>query len=316
MRNSFLTAIVLSLAGLCPGQTPVQPGTVTPTTAQPSGAPSGARAPAGAAALPPRATSPHPIATRSPAPDQQFSEIQLLESAGWMIGRQARVGEWEPTPAQLDALLRGFALAINGKDAPIPIAVIGPRVSFYMQNRIREHMEKLEKAAKLREAGYFDELRKHNGVQYFPSGLCYEIIAPGADPKPAVNDLITVKYTGSLTDGTVFYSTAIHNKGQPATLSLRGVIPGLAEGLKLIGPGGKIKLYVPNALAYGQQPQPGVPSFSTLVFEIELVSVAPRPEPPRAPILPMPPRMPQSAPSTPPGVPIPPSPPKPSGGAS
>ncbi len=89
-----------------------------------------------------------------------------------------------------------------------------------------------------------------------------------------------VNYTGTLVDGTVFDSSA--QRGQPAEFPLDGVIPGWTEGIQKIGKGGKIKLYVPPELGYGDEGRPGIPPGSTLIFDVELLDIKPTPAAPAA----------------------------------
>lgn len=104
------------------------------------------------------------------------------------------------------------------------------------------------------------------------SGLSYKIINKGDDTKIEDNTMINVNYVGKLTDGTVFDQSP---EGQPATFSPAGVIPGFAEGLKMLGNGGKAILYIPGNLAYGPQgvPQAGIGPNQMLIFEIEIAGV-------------------------------------------
>ena len=90
-------------------------------------------------------------------------------------------------------------------------------------------------------------------------------------------DTVTVNYVGSLTDGTVFDASANHAQtanGFSFTLGAGQVIKGWDEGIVGMKVGGKRKLVIPAALAYGDQsPTPAIPPNSTLVFEVELLKV-------------------------------------------
>jgi FKBP-type peptidyl-prolyl cis-trans isomerase len=99
-----------------------------------------------------------------------------------------------------------------------------------------------------------------------------EVVGSGAEAKEG--DTITVKYTGTLQDGTVFDSTEKQG-GQPATFQLaKGqLIDGWVQGIPGMKVGGKRKLVIPPSLGYGNQAQGGIPPNSTLIFEIELVDV-------------------------------------------
>ena len=70
-------------------------------------------------------------------------------------------------------------------------------------------------------------------------------------------------------DGTEFDSS----KDKPVTMSIRNVIKGWQEALKMMPVGSKWELYIPQELAYGARQQSKIKPFSTLIFEVELVSI-------------------------------------------
>lgn len=109
-------------------------------------------------------------------------------------------------------------------------------------------------------------------VKTSASGLSYKIENKGEEPLVGDNSQVVVNYVGKLTDGTVFDQSP---EGQPATFSPAGVIPGFAEGLKMLGKGDKATLYIPGDLAYGAQgvPQAGIGPNAMLIFEVEVVDV-------------------------------------------
>ena len=104
------------------------------------------------------------------------------------------------------------------------------------------------------------------------SGLQYEILTEGNDVKPVDADKVTVHYTGTLLDGTVFDSSV--ERGEPASFPLNGVIKGWTEGLQYMGIGAKYKFYIPSDLAYGPRGAGGqIGPNATLIFEVELISI-------------------------------------------
>ncbi len=104
------------------------------------------------------------------------------------------------------------------------------------------------------------------------SGLQYEVLTEGKGDHPKATDKVTVNYKGSLLDGTVFDSS--YDRGQPVSFPLANVIPGWTEGVQLMTPGSKYKFYLPSTLAYGERgAPPKIGPNSTLVFEVELISV-------------------------------------------
>jgi hypothetical protein len=118
---------------------------------------------------------------------------------------------------------------------------------------------------------FFEKLKKNKGIVELPSGLRHEILQPGTGVYPTAADTVTVHYTGKLLNDTVFDSSAQH--GKPMETQLNRVIPGWTEGLQKINRGGKIRLYVPSKLAYGDSGHPGIPPGATLVFDVELIDV-------------------------------------------
>ena len=110
-------------------------------------------------------------------------------------------------------------------------------------------------------------------VQSSESGLHYKVVEPGSEVKPTMTDKVLVHYKGTLIDGTQFDSS--YDRGEPAEFPLNGVVKGFGEGLTKIGAGGKIVLYIPSELGYGNTPRPGgaIKPGDTLIFECELVEI-------------------------------------------
>ena len=101
-------------------------------------------------------------------------------------------------------------------------------------------------------------------------GLYYVIEEPGSEEKPNLSNDVTIHYVGQLTNGNVFDSS--YARGEPSDFFLGGnLIKGWKIGIPLFGKGGKGKLIIPPSLGYGSLSQPGIPSNSVLVFDIELI---------------------------------------------
>ena len=93
-----------------------------------------------------------------------------------------------------------------------------------------------------------------------------------AEPKAKLTDKVKVHYHGTLVDGTVFDSSV--NRGEPTEFQVDQVIPGWSEALQLMSVGGKYMLYIPHGLAYGEQGAGwDIPPYSTIIFEVELLSI-------------------------------------------
>ena len=106
------------------------------------------------------------------------------------------------------------------------------------------------------------------------SGLKYIDESVGAGVSPTSGQNVTVHYTGTLENGTKFDSSL--DKGQPLKfrLGIDPVIKGWVEGLMTMKVGGRRRLIIPAELGYGAKGRPPeIPPDSTLIFEIELLSV-------------------------------------------
>lgn len=169
------------------------------------------------------------------------------------------------------AVAQGIEDAIGNKEQKLTDEQLMEAFTF-LQTRAEERMAEMN--AKAVEAGkkFLDENAKREGVKTTESGLQYEVVKSAEGRQPTENDVVTVHYEGSLTDGTVFDSSI--KRGSPIDLPVGGVIPGWVEGLQLMHVGEKFKLYIPSELAYGEQsPSPLIPANLVLVFDLELLDI-------------------------------------------
>lgn len=107
------------------------------------------------------------------------------------------------------------------------------------------------------------------GIIETASGLQYQVVSEGAGDKPKATDKVSVTYTGTLTDGTIFDSST-----SPISFELNKVIPGWTEGIQLMTVGSKYKFFIPSELAYGNRPMGNIikPN-SILIFDVELLGI-------------------------------------------
>ncbi len=115
------------------------------------------------------------------------------------------------------------------------------------------------------------------GVETTESGLQYKIIEKGNDVVPGPRDTVWVRYKGSLLDGTVFDQSP--EGVDSIRMMLSQVIKGWQEGLQLVGEGGKIELYIPAELGYGERGTRNIEANSALIFDIDLTRVGKVPAP-------------------------------------
>jgi FKBP-type peptidyl-prolyl cis-trans isomerase len=219
------------------------------------------------------AASPAPTPVAAAAPASKFSEDQLLETFGWFVGKRIGITELKFTAEQTALIIKGLQIAAAGKDAPYKLEEIGPEMDKFLQQKQQQYLDVLKQEGLAASTKFLAEVKAKPGVTTLPSGLAYEIVQPGTGEFPKPTDTVKVHYTGTLIDGTVFDSSLQRN--EPSEFALDQVIPGWTEGIQKINKGGKIKLYVPPHLAYGDDARPGIPPASTLIFDVELLDLKP-----------------------------------------
>ncbi|MDL2319584.1 FKBP-type peptidyl-prolyl cis-trans isomerase [Alistipes sp. OttesenSCG-928-B03] len=133
------------------------------------------------------------------------------------------------------------------------------------------------------EETYLESVKAGNpNAEVTESGLIYEVIMPGDESVKATDsrDEVKVKYTGRFREDLKYdadkQGKEFDSSGDDTvSFALNRVIPGWTEGMKLVGKGGKIRLWVPSALGYGPHGNRGIGPNETLVFDVELVDVTP-----------------------------------------
>ena len=99
-------------------------------------------------------------------------------------------------------------------------------------------------------------------------GLYYRDVTIGGGNKVTKDTTVTVTYAGYLVDGTLFDS------GSSVDFAMKQLVAGVREGLTGMAVGGRRKLVVPSALAYGiAGSPPRVPRQATLVFDLDLIAI-------------------------------------------
>jgi FKBP-type peptidyl-prolyl cis-trans isomerase FklB len=131
-----------------------------------------------------------------------------------------------------------------------------------------------DKAALNRQAGaeFLRINREKAGVVELPSGLQYEVLKKGNGARPKASDSVRCHYHGTLINGVVFDSSV--QRGEPAVFGVSQVIPGWVEALQQMETGAKWRLFIPSALAYGEQGAGQmIEPNSTLIFDVELLNI-------------------------------------------
>ena len=176
-----------------------------------------------------------------------------------------------------DLLAQAIKEDLAGTPKLLPEAEMNTFMQTFMQKQSEKKMSEANvKADENKKKGleFLAKNKQNAKIKTTASGLQYEVLTEGdGKTKPKATDVVQVKYTGKLLDGTVFDSTD-KNGGAPMDINLSGVIKGWTEGIQLMSKGSKYRFYIPSDLAYGDQGAGGaIPPGATIIFDVELVSV-------------------------------------------
>jgi FKBP-type peptidyl-prolyl cis-trans isomerase len=201
---------------------------------------------------------------------------KLSYSLGFSIGREVvKLMQQQTVDLDTTAYLAGFKAVFTGTDPAIQESHLDSLVAAFRAVAMQRHSQNQSAASSVeKEAGaaFLAENKTREGVVEVASGLQYKVNKKGSGKSPEATDEVTVHYAGRLLDGTEFDSSI--KRGEPTTFPLNGVIAGWTEGLQLMKEGAKYEFYIPSDLAYGDRGSPPrIPGGSTLIFEVELISV-------------------------------------------
>ena len=216
-------------------------------------------------------------AETNPALSDQKSRVSY--AIGMMLGNN-----WKQQGLDIDPAIAVQAIkAVQGGGETLLTAEQAQETlsSFQKEFRAKQQAKQAELGTKNKAEGeaFLAKNKSAAGVTTLPDGLQYSVITAGAGPLPSATDSVSVNYRGTLIDGTEFDSS--YKRGQPAQFPVGGVIHGWTEALQKMPVGSKWKLFIPAELAYGESGRPGIPPNSTLIFEVELLSIQAPPPPPQ-----------------------------------
>src|SRR5579859_3262500 len=207
----------------------------------------------------------------STAPVLQTDRQKASYVIGTSIGMQLKQRGIDDVDAA--ALARGIKDLFSGAKSPLTDEQAQAAVMAYATE-----VKKRTEARNQKEGETFLAANKAKpGVVTLPDGLQYKILATGTGPKPKPEDTVVCKYKGTLINGTEFDNSEKH--GGTADIPVGNVIKGWTEALQMMPVGSKWELYIPGALAYGpRQVGPDIAPNSTLIFQVELVSIKEKPK--------------------------------------
>jgi len=208
------------------------------------------------------------LASSAWAAEPASENDKTMYTLGVLISKDLQM--LELTQAEIDMVAAGMSDALLGNEPKVDLSVYGPKLQELAKQRMEAGVNREKDAAR----DFLARQAKLEGAQQTGSGLVYIESTAGSGASPAATDSVTVHYTGTLRDGTVFDSS--RSRGEPATFPLNRVIPCWTEGLQKMKVGGKATLVCPSDIAYGDRGSPpSIPPGAVLVFDVELLGIEP-----------------------------------------
>ena len=202
-----------------------------------------------------------------PKPSLSSDKAKLSYAIGQNIAQNIKAQNID-----LDAKVVGYAVASGLKgDKPELTPEEQQKAIQGLQQQAQAKAQAEAEKNKGATSEFLAKNKDKSGVKVTGSGLQYEVLKEGKGKKPTLKDKVTVHYTGTLISGQKFDSS--HDRGQPAEFPVNGIIKGWQEALQLMPEGSVYRLYIPPDLGYGAQAQPGIPPYSALIFDVELIKV-------------------------------------------
>ena len=155
----------------------------------------------------------------------------------------------------------------------LPTGLDPMQANVFIDNYIASHAKNVSDTVSVEsQEGFLSNLAATDGAVRTPSGLVFIVEQEGEGVFPTPEDVVTVDYVGRFSDGTVFDQT----EGRAVDFPISAVVPGFAEGLQMMKPGGRYRIAFPASLGYGAQGIPGaIPGNAAIDFTVTLHSVKP-----------------------------------------
>jgi FKBP-type peptidyl-prolyl cis-trans isomerase FklB len=200
------------------------------------------------------------------------SKEKISQAVGVLVGNSIKSQMME---IDTEVMTKALKDMLSGKPTPVTLEEAQTTMRNYqrgMAGKVEaQRKEQGEKNVKIGE-DFLAANAKKAGVTTLPSGLQYKVLKEGTGAIPKASDRVSVHYAGTLIDGTEFDSSV--KRGKPASFAVGGVIKGWTEALQLMKTGSKWQLFIPSALAYGEQGGgPKIGPNAVLLFDVELLTI-------------------------------------------
>jgi FKBP-type peptidyl-prolyl cis-trans isomerase FklB len=207
-----------------------------------------------------------------------------IDSASYALGMDMAIkvkANFED--ASTDLFLQGYRNGMDSTSLLIEQKDLNTFLrAFFQKQQVEKQKEAQAKAQKVAEEKFADVKKAgedflainktKEGVITTASGLQYIVLKEGKGDLVLPTSKVKIHYHGTTIDGEVFDSSV--DKKTPYESNANQFIPGFNEGLALMKKGSKIKVFIPQNIAYGVQQRGAlIKPFSALIFEIEVLDI-------------------------------------------
>ena len=186
---------------------------------------------------------------------QESDPAKLAQRLGYQYGKEI-AATYSPETAEkianlyLDTFSSNVRAGLLGEKVPAATSS-KPKASFteLLKHFRRNPFVQTSHPEEAEGEKFLAENIKKPGVQVMPSGLQYEVLTKGHGELPTAQDMLVLRYEGTLLDGTVFEKSP---QGEPTLVPVDALVPGCAQAVLSMPVGSKWRVWMPARLGYGQ----------------------------------------------------------------
>lgn len=120
---------------------------------------------------------------------------------------------------------------------------------------------------------FLEALRSEQDIKELAAGVLYRVLEAGQEgDTPRLNSIVSVHYKGTLINGREFDNS--WKRKCPEAFRLNEVVEGWQIALQRMHVGDRWMIYIPYTVGYGTRSSGPIPAYSTLIFEVHLLSIA------------------------------------------
>lgn len=214
------------------------------------------------------------LAVETDVENETTVEKSLAVLVGGIVNETLRDHESMGVPVNREEFITYLTDYLNNKDLGMDGQQAKNNLNAIYRKVFSDSIVELSKADPAKEAAFMAEAAGRDGAVMLETGTIVETLKEGIGSAPRIDGNVEMRYTGSLSDGTVF--DEVLDEEAPLDFTVKDLVPGLTEALTsgILKAGGKYRLTIPPTAAYGEEGVPGViPPGSVLQFDIDIISV-------------------------------------------